>query len=231
MPLAVVREIDRTIPDRILVAQLKRDLLKDFIHLGRGVRKESLAAGNGRKLVQNGLAFDAERAAGVASAQDAYRIKHHVGFLKQAAHLAESVARIVVLPVADQKQRPLRVRPARDLFHAQITGVVERRVGFRVDEGELVEHGVAVARAIQEKLGARVKADQEILVPLVAPLDKGAPGLARLPDLVAAHRARHVKDDADGDGRIVVAEEGYLLLHLVVEAREMLLLKPRSEAD
>src|ERR1043165_740178 len=86
MPLAVVDEIDWPVAYRILVAQLKRDLLENLVHLRRAVREKSLAAGDRGKLIQNGLAFEPERAVGIAPAEDAYRVEHNVGFLEQATH-------------------------------------------------------------------------------------------------------------------------------------------------
>ena len=49
------------------------------------------------------------------------------------------------------------MRPARYLFHAQIAGIVKRRVALRFNEGQLVQNGVAVARLVQKKLRARVE--------------------------------------------------------------------------
>src|SRR5829696_5306043 len=54
--------------------------------------------------------------------------------------------------------------------------------------------------------------------------------LARPPQLRVRHRARQVEDDADGDGRVVLAEEADLLRTLPVEDGEGRLREPRDAA-
>src|ERR1051325_3735654 len=70
MPLAVISKTVGFVADGVLVPQLQRDLFKNIVHLRRGAREECLASGDARKLIENSLTFHAERAAGVAAAQD-----------------------------------------------------------------------------------------------------------------------------------------------------------------
>src|SRR6201999_1547827 len=139
-------------------------------------------------------------------------------------------ARTVVLTVRDQEDRLLRVRAARHLVDAKINGVVEPRLPVRLYEGRLWLQRIAVARVVEEELRAIVKAYEEILVARVARLDEFRQRLARLVDLVAAHRAGNVEDDAERDGRVLVGEESYLLRDFVVRDREGVLAESRYEA-
>src|SRR5262245_5148400 len=68
MPLAVTDKVRRAVADRILMAQLERDLLEDVVHLCGAARIEGFAARHGRQFVQDTLAFHAQRAADIAAA-------------------------------------------------------------------------------------------------------------------------------------------------------------------
>src|SRR5260370_619037 len=49
-------------------------------------------------------------------------------------------------------------------FDSQIAGIVKRRVVLCLYKGQLVEHGIAIARSIHQQLCARVEANQKIFV-------------------------------------------------------------------
>src|SRR4029079_11498182 len=83
VPLAIINETVGFVANRVLVPQLQRDLLENVVHLGRGARKECLASGNARKLIENSLTFHAERTAGVTAAQDADRIERYIRLFQQ----------------------------------------------------------------------------------------------------------------------------------------------------
>src|SRR2546423_4260902 len=148
MPFAVVREVRRAIPDRVLVAQLQSDLLEDIVHLCRAARIKSFASGNSGEFIEGALTFHAERTARVAATQNSDRVKHDIGFLQHAPQLVEGVTRIVVLTVTNQKQSALWMSATLYAFDAQIARVVKRGVAARLHERQLVEHCIAVARAV-----------------------------------------------------------------------------------
>ena len=81
------------------------------------------------------------------------------------------------------------MRAALDSFNAKIAGIIKGRVVLGLDECKSIEHGVAVARAIEEKLDARVEGDEEILVAIMARLNEVRQSVAGPFDLVAAHRS------------------------------------------
>src|SRR5688572_28559645 len=109
------------------------------------------------------------------------------------------------------------MRPALDLLDAEITRVIKRGLAFGLHKRELIENRVTVARAVEQQLGARIEGDQEILVRVVTGLDELRQRVARAFHLFAAHRTGDVENHADGNGRIIVAKKGDLLLLLVVE--------------
>src|SRR5204863_9892502 len=74
VPLAVGNEIRGLVTNRVLMAQLKRDLLEDIVHLSTAARIESLSARHSRQFVEGALAFHAQRAAYVAAAKNSDRI-------------------------------------------------------------------------------------------------------------------------------------------------------------
>src|ERR1041384_1993461 len=103
VPLAVISETVGFVADGVLMPPLPRDLFKNVVHLRGGAREECLASGDARKLIQYSLAFHAERAAGVAAAQDADGVERDVRLFQQLAKLVEGVPGIVVLTVADEQ--------------------------------------------------------------------------------------------------------------------------------
>ena len=174
-------------------------------------------------------AFHAERAPHVATAENSNRVKHDVRFFQDSPQFIERVTRVIVLSIADQQQRALRMGAALHALDAEIAGIVERGVVLRLHEGQLIEHRVSIARPIHQQLRARIEANQEIFVPIVAGLDEMRQRVARPSHLVAAHRAGNVKQDADGNRRIVIAEEGDLLLGFFIENAERILAQARNE--
>ena len=64
----------------------------------------------------------------------------------------------------------------------------------------------------------------------MAGLNKPRESLARASDLVAAHRARNVKNDTDRHRRIVVTEKRNVLRQLFVENREGAFVQARNVA-
>src|SRR5581483_10985682 len=231
VPLAVASEIRGPIAYRILMTKLERNLLKNVIHLSATARIKSFAPRDARQLVQNPLALHAKRAADVAAAQNSNRVQHDVCFFEYAAQLVERVTRVVVLAVADQKQRALRMSTALNALDSQIASVIKRGVVLGLDERELVEHGVTVARAIHQKLGARIESNQKIFVAVVTGLNEVGQSIACAMDLVAAHRSRHVEQNSDRNRRVFLAEKSNVLLTLVVENREGILVQPRYKSS
>src|SRR5262249_17171422 len=124
VPLAIINETVGFVADGVLVSQLQRDLLENVVHFGSGAGEECLASGNARKLIQNSLAFHAERATSVAAAQNADCVERHIRLFQQLSQFVESVTGIVVLAIADEQQRALRVRSALHFLNAEIAGIV-----------------------------------------------------------------------------------------------------------
>src|SRR5215831_9897434 len=137
------------------MAQFQGNLLKNVIHFGCGSGKESFAARDVSEFVEDALAFHTERAARIVATQNSDTVQHHVRFLQQAPDLTKGVARIVVLPVADQEQGPLAVSAPLDLLNSEIAGIVESCVVLGLNEGEFIKYGIAVARFVQQQLRAR----------------------------------------------------------------------------
>ncbi len=73
------------------------------------------------------------------------------------------------------------------LLHTEITGIVKSSIVFRLDEGQLVEHRVSVASFVEQQLGALVEGYQEILIRIVAGLNKLRQRVAGAFDLIAPH--------------------------------------------
>src|SRR5215471_6674327 len=107
-------------------------------------------------------------------------------------------------------------------FNTQIAGIVKCSVVLGLDKSEFVQNRITVARPIHQKLCTRIKSDQEILVAIVAGLNKVGQSVAGAVHLVAAHRPGYIKNYAHRNRRIVIAEEGNLLLLFFVEDRERL---------
>src|SRR5688572_12895206 len=102
----------------------------------------------------------------------------------------------------------------------QVTSVVKRRVLSRIHERQLLQDCLAVARTIEKELCAAVERDQEIFVARMAGVYETLKSLARLLNLVAAHRARNVEQDPDRDRGVRIAEKSYFLLLIVIENGE-----------
>src|SRR6185503_2098334 len=112
---------------------------------------------------------------------------------------------------------------------AEITCVVEGSVVLRLHEGELIEHSLAVTRAIHEQLSARVESNQEIFVAIMAGLDEVGQSVAGAPHFVPTHRTGNIEEDSDRHRGIGIAKEGDLLGRLLVNNRESVLAKARNK--
>src|SRR5882762_10900424 len=121
------------------------------------------------------------------------------------------------------------MRAALYALYAEITGVVKGSVVLGLHKGEFVEHGVPVARPIHQQLRSRIESDEKVFVPVVAGLDEVGQSVARPPHLVTAHRARDVKEDADRNRRVFIAEKCDVLLALVVKDTEGFFAQARNK--
>src|SRR5205085_613687 len=222
-------EVRRLVANRILMTKFQRDLFEDVIHLSAAARIERFTARHTGEFIEDALAFHSQCAANVAAAENTDRVKYHFGFFQDSAQFVEGVTRVIVLAVANQEQRALRVRASLYALDAEIAGIVERRVVFRLHERELVQYGIAVARAIHQQLRARVEANQEIFVTVVASLNEVGQSIARAANLLTAHRTGHIEQNPYRDRRIFIAEESNVLLRLIIKNIERVLAQSRNE--
>ena len=106
------------------MTELERDLLEDVVHFSGASGEKRLAARNAGKFIQNALTFHAQRTAGIAAAQYPNAVKHDIRLFQEPSQFIKGVSRIIVLAIANQKQRTFRMSAALDLFNAEIAGVV-----------------------------------------------------------------------------------------------------------
>src|SRR5262245_11494908 len=221
MPLAVVFHVGRDVADAVLMPEFERDAARNLLQFRARFGEEGFAARGLRDLLQDRLPLHVQRPAGPAAYFDnPDAVNLHAGFLEQLAQFAVGVARGVVLTVGDQEYRVAAVAALLDLLDPQIRRVIKRRLPLRIDQRELVGQRVAVGE-LGQQVGALIEPDQEEVVVAVGGLDEG---LQRVPGAVelAFHATRNVEDDAQVDRRVVIAEEGDLLLDLVFINLEVL---------
>src|SRR6185369_12943360 len=115
------------------------------------------------------------------------------------------------------------MRSALHFLDAEIARVVESGLALRFDEGEFIQNRIAITRFVQKQLRSRVESNQEILVRVVAGLNKLRQSVACALHFIAAHRTRNIENHSDGHGRVIVAEVSNLLLLFVVENGECVL--------
>src|ERR1043165_1132732 len=96
------------------------------------------------------------------------------------------------------------MRAALHFFDAKVTSIVKRRLVLRFHKRQLVKHRIAIARTVEQQLRAGVESNQEILVGIVARLNKLASRVACALDFVAAHRTRDVEENNARNGRKLI---------------------------
>src|SRR5262245_52101161 len=221
MPLAVAFHVGRTVADAVLMPEFERDAGRGVFQLRARSWEEGFTARGLRYLLKDRLPLHVQRPASSAAYFDnPDAVNLHAGFLEQFAQFAVGVARGVVLTVRDQEYRVAAVAALLDLLDPEIGGVVERRLPLRIDQRELIGQRVAVGE-LGQQVGALIEPDQEEVVVAVRGLDEG---LQRVPGAVelAFHAPRNVEDNPQIDRRVVIAEEGDLLLDLVFVDLEVL---------
>src|SRR6185503_4364354 len=108
------------------------------------------ASRNAGELVENALSLHAHGAARVAAAQDSDGVERHVRLFQELPQFVEGVPGIVILTVTNQQESALRVCSTLHFFDAEIAGVVQGSLAFRLDERELVQDRVAVAGSVEQ---------------------------------------------------------------------------------
>src|SRR5262245_6923739 len=221
MPLAVALHVGRIVADAVLMPEFERDAGRGVFQLRARSREKSFAAGGLRYLLKDRLPLHVQRPACPAAYFDnPDAVNLHAGFLEQLAQFAVGVARGVVLTVRDQEYRVAAVTALLDLLDPQIRRVINRRLPLRIDQRELIGQRVAVGE-LGQQVGALIERDQEKVVVTVGGLDEGLQRLLGAVDL-AFHAPRNVEHDTQVDRRVVIAEEGDLLLDLVFVDLEVL---------
>src|SRR5690606_15443248 len=138
--------------DRILMAKLKGDPLKDLVHLNIGGGIERFSAGDRCKFVEKCLALHTDRARGISAVQDPDAVGHNVRLFHQSSYLIEIVAGRIVLAVADHQQSLLLVSSTCNSFNAKVDGVVKGRVLAWLYQGQLTDDGLTIPGAVHQKL-------------------------------------------------------------------------------
>src|SRR5262249_55329537 len=183
--------------------------------------EESFAACGLRYLLKDRLPLHVQRPARSAAHFDnPDAVNLHAGFLEQLAQFAVGVSRGVVLTVRVEEDRVAAGTALLDLLDPQIRRVINRRLPLRIDQRELIGQRVAVGE-LGQQVGALIERDQEKVVVTVGGLDEGLQRLLGAVDL-AFHAPRNVEHDTQVDRRVVIAEEGDLLLDLVFVDLEVL---------
>jgi hypothetical protein len=80
-----------------------------------------------------------------------------------------------------------------------------------------LQNRFAVARAVEQKLGAAVESDEKIFVRRMTRVDKSFERFSGFADFLAAHRIGNVKQNTDRNRRVGVAEKRDFLFFVVVE--------------
>src|SRR5262249_46556481 len=144
-PFAISHKVRRQVPDRVLAPQLQSDLFEGFVQLLRIPWPKGSPAGGRSQFVHQGRTVVGNSAfGGWIVSGDPDGVHGDVSFLKPLADLIGRMPRMIVLPIANQNDGAFGKFPMGDLFDAEVEGVIERRLAFRLYVVELVQNDLAV---------------------------------------------------------------------------------------